>query len=77
MSESAGYKNQAERKEGAVHQRLGRLLESLRDAHELDHAILEDLGIKHPHVPILSVIEMLGHLRDKHVEDRQIQSSIG
>ena len=45
------------------------LLQSLRDAHEVDHKILEALGIKHPHIPILSVIEMLDHLRDKHVNE--------
>ncbi len=36
------------------------LLQALRDAHEVDHEILAALGIKHPHIPILSVIEMLG-----------------
>jgi hypothetical protein len=36
----------------------------------LDHEILDALGIKHPHIPILSVVEMLDHLRDKHAEER-------
>ncbi len=47
------------------------LLKSLKEAHELDHAILDALGIKHPHIPILSVIEMLDHLRDKHADEPQ------
>ena len=51
------------------------LLQSLRDAHEVDHKILEALGIKHPHVPILSVIEMLDHLRDKHVNESHEKSA--
>jgi len=40
----------------------------LKEAHEADHEILDDLGIKHPHVPILDVVEMLDHLRNKHVD---------
>jgi len=45
------------------------LLQTVRDAHEVDHEILEALGVKHPHIPILSVIEMLDHLGDKHVDE--------
>jgi hypothetical protein len=44
------------------------LFEALADAHEADHAILEALGIKHPHVPLLSVLEMLEHLKGNHTE---------
>jgi hypothetical protein len=51
--------------------RKASLLQSLKQAHELDHGILDALGIKHPHIPILSVIEMLGHLRDKHADDSE------
>ena len=52
------------------------LLQSLRDAHEVDHKILEALGIKHPHIPILSVIEMLDHLRDKHLDESHESSGV-
>ena len=45
------------------------LRESLEQAHDADHAILESLGIKHPHVPLLSVVEMLDHLRDHHKDE--------
>ena len=45
------------------------LMQSLKDAHELDHKILEALGIKHPHIPILSVLEVLDHLRDEHAQE--------
>ena len=44
------------------------LVQLLKEAHEADHEILYDLGIKHPHVPILDVVEMLDHLRNKHVD---------
>jgi hypothetical protein len=47
------------------------LMDSLKQAHALDHEILDSLGIKHPHVPVLSVIEMLDHLRNEHAEDSQ------
>jgi hypothetical protein len=51
------------------HSRKASFLQSLKQAHELDHGILDALGIKHPHIPILSVIEILDHLRDKHVDE--------
>jgi hypothetical protein len=44
------------------------LVQSLKEAHEADHKILDDLGIRHPHFPILDVAEMLDHLRNKHVD---------
>jgi hypothetical protein len=44
------------------------LVQMLKEAHEADHEILDDLGIKHPHVPILDIVEMLDHLRKKHVD---------
>jgi len=50
------------------------LLQALRDAHGVDHEILEALGIKHTHIPILSVIEMLDHLSDKHVDESHASS---
>ncbi len=36
--------------------------------HEADHELLDALGIMHPHAPILSVVELLDHLRDKHAD---------
>ncbi len=33
----------------------------------MDHEILETLGIKQPHVPILGALEVLDHLRDIHL----------
>ena len=44
------------------------LVQLLKEAHQADHEILDDLGIKHPHVPILDVVEMLDHLRNNHVD---------
>lgn len=63
-------KDRGSRKEqqGRPGPRKARLVQLLREAHEADHEILDDLGIKHPHVPILDVVEMLDHLRNKHVD---------
>ncbi len=67
MPETSSEEPRAEQKEDPVHQRLSRLFQFLRDTHEMDHEILETLGIKHPHVPILGALEMLDHLRDIHL----------
>jgi hypothetical protein len=47
----------------------GGLFGPLKQAHDASHEILDALGIKHPHVPVLSAVEMLDHLREKHVDE--------
>jgi hypothetical protein len=42
--------------------------QSLKDAHEADHELLDALGITHPHAPILSVVALLDHLRAEHAD---------
>lgn len=44
------------------------LLQSLEEAHAADHQLIDALGIKHPHLPILDVVQLLDHLRDNHVD---------
>ena len=55
---------------GPKDQGMSRLLKSLQDVHEADHQILDALGIRHPHVPILGAVEMLEHLLDAHAKKR-------
>ena len=69
MPEIADQGPPPEEHESSPQPTKGSLLQSLKQAHELDHGILDALGIKHPHIPILSVVEMLGHLRDKHADE--------
>ena len=69
MPEIADQGPPPEEHENRPQPRRAGLLQSLKQAHELDHGILDVLGIKHPHIPILSVVEMLGHLRDKHADE--------
>ena len=63
-----GDRGSREEQRGRPTPRKAGLVQSLKEAHEADHEILDDLGIKHPHVPILDVVEMLDHLRNKHVD---------
>ena len=69
MPEITDHGPPPEEQESRPQSREDGLFQSLKRAHELDHEILDALGIKHPHIPILSVVEMLGHLRDKHADE--------
>ena len=69
MPEGADQEPPSDKQEAGPQPRKAGLLQSLKQAHELDHGILDALGINHPHIPILSVIEMLEHLRDKHADE--------
>ena len=68
MPEKGDPGSRREGKPGRLGARKAGLVQSLKQAHEADHEILDDLGIKHPHVPILDVVEMLDHLRAEHVD---------
>ena len=63
-----GDRGSRDEQRGRPTPRKAGLVQLLKEAHEADHEILDDLGIKHPHVPILDVVEMLDHLRNKHVD---------
>ena len=67
MPEKGDRGSRREGKQGRPSAREADLIRLLKEAHQADHEILDGLGIKHPHVPILDVVEMLDHLRDKHV----------
>jgi len=68
MPEIADRGTRPEEQQGQPDRHKAGLVQSLKEAHDADHEILDDLGIKHPHVPILDVVEMLDHLRNKHVD---------
>ena len=68
MPEKGDRGSPREGEQGRQGARKAGLIELLKQAHQADHEILDDLGIKHPHTPILGVVEMLDHLRDKHVD---------
>ena len=63
-----GDRGSRDEQQGRPTPRKASLVQLLKEAHEADHEILDDLGIKHPHVPILDVVEMLDHLKNKHVD---------
>ena len=69
MAEKAKGRREPRKKERRQDSGRAGLRESLEQAHEADHAILESLGIRHSHVPLLSVVEMLDHLRDNHTDE--------
>jgi len=64
-----------EEKQSVSARRRASLLHFLREAHDTDHGILEALGIKHPHVPLLGAIEMLRHLKEDHVDESASETS--
>jgi hypothetical protein len=68
MAEPAKNRRTPKKKTGSTDS-TGGLFGSLKQAHEASHEILDALGIKHPHVPLLSVVEMLDHLKDKHADE--------
>jgi hypothetical protein len=68
MAEPAKKRRGSKKKTRQSDSKTDGLLGSLKGAHEVNHEILDALGIKHPHIPLLSVMEMLDHLRDKHAD---------